>query len=188
MENKMSMKNTLIIIALFILVIAGGIAGIIFPRIDLSHLKRYSLEGTSMSIMLPSKPSKSVTALESVSGKLNSIEFNSGVGTLLFTVSYTDLPAEALPKQGDSIASYYEGALNRILSNTKAEVLDRKTIQYGDIPGIEVSLKTGAGFVITTRFLLSGSRFIQLTTTTTKENVKNPKIDEFMSSFSLGEK
>jgi len=151
-------------------------------------LKRFQLEGTGMSVMLPSKPSKGASTLDSIAGKLSTVEYNTGTGTLLFTVSYTDLPENVLTRtEGDSVRTYYQNALDRILASTKAQVLARKEVQYGNYAGEEIVLKTGSNFGIRTRFLLINNRFIQLTANHDDDNIDNLKIEEFMSSFTPGE-
>jgi hypothetical protein len=185
-DNRKPLHNTIVFMALLILVIGGAIVSVILPRFDFTTLRRFTLEGTSMSVLLPSKPSKTATSLDSVGGKLATVEYNTGAGTLLFTVNYTDIPEGMIQSTGSN-QSYYDNALERIVTATKAEVLDKRAIQYGAYAGEEVLLKTSSNIGICTRFLLVKNRFIQLTATTTWDNVRNKKVGEFMASFLTGE-
>jgi hypothetical protein len=171
---------------IFTIALGASFVSVLLPKLDLSTLSRYPLEGTTMSILLPAPPVKEKKTMETVIGKLDTIVYNATSGLIYYTINDTELPEGYTPSPNVKTADdFYKEAIRRIAETTKGTIRNEKPVQYKNIPGMEVIIDSTSNVSVRTRVFKVGNRFIQLMATTTTDNIDNKKIIQFLESFEM---
>jgi hypothetical protein len=142
-------------------------------------------------INFPSKPTRTVSKIETGFGKTDMISYQLGTNLAFYAVTFIDFPSVITDKA--ELELRFDSVKAALLKAPDSRLINEVEISFGGNPGAEFEIEN-KDTTITTRVLMIDQRFFQLTvvnrgrTSQATERVRNfnrKNIDRFINSFSV---
>jgi len=147
-------------------------------------LNKLSSEAGNFSIDIPGKPQFITLPTTLVNNKLNIFSFSTSTPSVVYAVSYFDLPKEVIVKNVAKI--FFDAIRDSTTIKDNSKVIEESSINFEKHSGRFFKLKKNTGAIINTKLYLVNQRlYIISVTMVDGQETKSELADKFLNSFEL---